>query len=161
MKPAKSTIKNEFDLEKISSLTEVELARLSQNELPFCYQIGKDTLMVGRSKVTKESDNCWRVFEEGQQVFDFFTRKDAIFYCIAVHKKQYVLAKDIKENDSILGQLEFEAILYRRRYKQANENKDGWGSEYYSNRYTETIRRIEQTKQELKKSLNLAKYIKL
>ena len=160
MKKAESTTKNEFDLEKIRRFTEQEFTRLADNELPFCYQIGSD-ILVGRSKVVKVNEECWRVFEGSTQIFDFFNRKDAIFYCIAMHKKQYKLAHDIKTNDELLSRLEFEATLYRRRFKQANENQDDWGSDYYSNRYTETMHRITQTKKELKKSLDLAKYIKL
>lgn len=160
MNKATSTTKNEFNLEKIRRFTEQELDRLSRSELPFCYQIGND-ILVGQCKVVKIDDNCWQVFENQIHIFDFFTRKDAIFYCIAIHKKQYTIAQDIKENDGLLGKLEFEATLYRRRYKQANENRDDWGCEYYSNKYLEVTHRIAKTKQELKKSLELAKYIKL
>lgn len=160
---AKSITRNkpsEFDLEKIRRFTEIELAKLAEGELPFCYQIGSDVL-VGARRVTKIDDYCWRVFEQGQQVFDFFNRKDAIFYCIAIHRKQYKLANDIKEQDFALNKLEFEASLYRHRYKKANERQDDWAIEYYSNRYTETMHKLTQTKEDLKKSLNLAKYIKV
>lgn len=163
LKMAKSTIKNkstEFDLEKIRRFTENELAKLANAELPFCYQIGSD-ILVGKSKIIKIDDRCWRVFVAGQQIFDFFNRKDAIFYCIAVHQKQDKLANDIKTGDSLLNRLEFESILYRQRYKKANEKGDDWGAEYYSNRYTETQHRLEQVKKELQKSINLAKYIKV
>ena len=160
MKKVKSTTLNEFDLEKIRRFTEQELSRLNQGELPFCYQTGNDVL-VGASKVVKITEDCWSVYEGKTHIFDFFTRKDAIFYCIAVHKKQYKVAQDIKTNDNLLGKLEFEAMLYRRRYKQANEKNDSWGSDYYSSKYTEVMHRIAHTKQELKKSLDLAKYIKL
>lgn len=163
MSKEKSTTKNkltEFDIEKIQRFTQSELERLAENAMPFCYQIGTDVL-VGRSKVTKINDKCWRVFEGNQQIFDFFSRKDAIFYCIAVHQKQNNLAEEIKKNDILLNRLEFEAQLYRHRYKKANEKQDNWGAEYFSNRYTETMHRIENCKKELKKSLNLAKYIKL
>lgn len=163
LKMAKSTIKNkstEFDLEKIRRFTETELAKLADTEMPFCYQMGNDVL-VGKSKVVKIDDRCWRVFEHNEQIFDFFSRKDAIFYCIAVHQKQLGLAKEIKDNDSLLNRLEFEAILYRHRYKKANEKGDEWGAEYYSNRYMETQHRLEQVKKELQKSINLAKYIKV
>ena len=160
MKKVESTTLNEFDLEKIRRFTGQELSRLNEGELPFCYQMGND-ILVGTSKVVKVDENCWSVYEERTHIFDFFTRKDAIFYCIAVHKKQYKLAQDIRDNDSLLGKLEFEATLYRRRYKQANEKSDYWGSDYYSNKYTEVMHRIAHTKQELKKSLDLAKYIKL
>jgi hypothetical protein len=160
---AKSTTKKEpteFDLEKIRRFTELELTKLANSELPFCYQMGTDVL-VGNSKVVKIDDYTWRVFEQGQQIFDFFNRKDAIFYCIAVHQKQHKLARDIQEQDSQLNRLEFEASLYRHRYKKANEKQDAWGAEYYSNRYTETMHKLAQVKKDLQKTLNLAKYIKV
>lgn len=162
---AKSTTKKsstEFDVEKIRRFTQSELTRLSQetSELPFCYQIGTDVL-VGANRVVKINEHCWRVMIEGQQAFDFFNRKDAIFYCIALHKQQTQLAKDIRDNDSLLNKLEFEASLYRLRYKKAQKAQDSWGEEFYSTRYQEIQHRIEQVKKELKKSLNLAKYIKV
>jgi hypothetical protein len=160
---AKSTTKNtptEFDLEKIRRFTETELAKLANNELPLCYQMGTDVL-VGASKVVKIDEYTWRVFYQGRQIFDFFNRKDAIFYCIAVHQKQHKLAKDIQTQDTALNKLEFEASLYRHRYKRANETNDEWGAEYFSNRYTETMHKLAQVKKELQKTLNLAKYIKV
>jgi len=165
MKMAKSTTKNapvEFDVEKIQRFTQQELARLTNtpSELPFCYQLGTDVL-VGRYKVQKIDDRCWRVISDNQQLFDFFNRKDAIYYCIALHKQQTQLAQDIQQCDSLLNRLEFDAALYRLRYKKAQAKADEWAEEYYSARYTETMDRIEQAKKELKKSLNLAKYIKL
>ena len=165
MKMAKSTTKNapvEFDVEKIQRFTQQELARLTNtpSELPFCYQLGTDVL-VGRYRVQKIDDRCWRVMLNHQQLFDFFNRKDAIYYCIALHKQQTQLARDIQQCDSLLNRLEFDAALYRLRYKKAQQIQDSWGEEYYSARYTQTMDRIEQAKKELKKSLNLAKYIKL
>jgi len=165
MKMAKSTTKNapvEFDVEKIQRFTQQELARLTNtpSELPFCYQLGTDVL-VGRYRVQKIDDRCWRVMLNHQQLFDFFNRKDAIYYCIALHKQQTQLAQDIQQCDSLLNRLEFDAALYRLRYKKAQAKADDWAEEYYSARYTETMDRIEQAKKELKKSLNLAKYIKL
>lgn len=160
---AKSTTKNEpaeFDLEKIKRFTEQELAKLADAEMPFCYQMGTDVL-VGRSKVVKLNDKCWSVYTNQQHIFDFFNRKDAIFYCIAVHQKQYKLAQSIKTADDTLNKLEFEASLYRHRYKKANEKQDAWGAEYYSTKYQETIHKLGHIKKELQKSLNLAKYIKV
>jgi len=97
---AKSTIKKssaEFDVEKIRRFTQSELARLAQedSELPFCYQIGTDVL-VGANRVVRINEHCWRVMQEGQQAFDFFNRKDAIFYCIALHKQQTQLASNAR-----------------------------------------------------------------
>lgn len=165
MKMAKSTTKNapaEFDVEKIRRFTQEELAKITNtpSELPFCYQLGTD-ILVGRYRVHKINDSCWRVMEQDQQLFDFFNRKDAIYYCIALHKEKLQLAKDIRECDSLLNRLEFDASLYRLRYKKAQTKGDDWGQGFYSTRYTETMNRIENVKKEIKKNLNLAKYIKL
>jgi hypothetical protein len=162
---AKSTTKNvltEIDLEKIRRFTDNELAKLSKNsDLPFCYQIGADIVVVGAYKVLKIDDKTWQVLQKDQQLFDFFTRKDAIFYCIALHKKDHKLASSIQTNDQQLAKLEADAILYRYRYKKAQETNNEWEIELYSNRYAETMARIEQVKKELKKNINLAKYIKV
>ena len=116
---------------------------------------------MGKYKILNIDERCWRVTDGDQQLFDFFNRKDAIYYCIALHKQKIQLAKDIQHCDSLLNRLEFDASLYRQRYKKAQAKGDDWGEEYYSARYTETMDRIEQAKKELRKSLNLAKYIKL
>ena len=165
MKMAKSTTKNaaaEFDVEKIRRFTQDELAKLADNptELPFCYQLGTDVL-VGRYRVHKINAECWRVMQAEQQLFDFFNRKDAIYYCIALHKEKTQLANDIRDCDSLLNRLEFDASLYRLRYKKAQAKGDSWGQEFYSTRYTETMDRIGQVKKEIQKNLNLAKYIKV
>jgi hypothetical protein len=162
---AKSTTKNKstsFDVEKIRRFTQDELTRIAEapSELPFCYQIGTDVL-VGRYRVVKVDDKCWRVQEHDQVLFDFFNRKDAIFYCIALHKEKLQLAQDIRDCDSLLNRLEFDAALYRLRYKKAQETGDSWGEEFYSTRYQETQHRIETAKKEIKKNLDLAKYIKV
>jgi len=165
MKTVKSTTKNvltEIDLEKIRRFTDNELDKISKNsELPFCYQVGADTVVVGAYKVLKIDNKTWRVQQKDQQLFDFFTRKDAIFYCIALHKKDYILAKNIQDNDQQLAKLEADAILYRYRYKRAQETENDWEIELYSNRYAETMARIDHVKKELKKNINLAKYIKV
>ena len=163
MTKAKSTIKNEsveFDVEKIRRFTETELDKLANGPLPFCYQ-SSDGLIVGKYKITKLDEKAWSVSLNKQQIFDFFTRKDAIFYCIAMHKQNIKLANDIKTNDDLLGKLEFEAVLYRHRYKVAKEKADSWSMEFYSNKYLIVMARIAHVKKELKKSIDLAKYIKL
>jgi len=163
MKMAKSTTKKElteFDLEKIQRFTSAELEKLNNSELPLCYQIGKDVL-VGKSKVLYVDDYTWRVFEGSVQIFDFFSRKDAIFYCIAVHQQQFNLADTIKQNDAMRNRLEFEAQLYRHRFKKASDAGDEWAIDHFSNKYQETMLKLGQVKKELQKSINLAKYIKV
>ena len=83
---AKSTTKNasaneSFDVEKIKRFTQQELEKIAtvSSEMPLCYQLGTDVL-VGRYRVVKIDEQSWRVMEGSSQLFDFFNRKDAIFY---------------------------------------------------------------------------------
>lgn len=156
---AKSFIKNtsiDFNIEKIKRFAETELNKLADSELPFCYQIGTDTVIVGHKKVVRISNECWRVYDHSYQVFDFFTRKDAIFYCIAAHKRNFRLADEIKDNDALLGKLEFDARICRHRYKEAHENNDQWKIDLYSNKYSRIVIDIQRIKNELLKSIKLA-----
>lgn len=163
MKMVKSTTRKElteFDIEKIKRFTHDQLEEYKKSDVPFCYQVGNDVL-VGRCRVVKVDDSCWRVFEKDQQIFDFFKRKDAIFYCIALHQNKFNLALEIKELDEKLNRLEFEAIVLRQRYNLAKKKNDDWKVDMYSARYTDIMGRIDHIKKELKKSIDLAKYIKI
>jgi hypothetical protein len=158
MKPENSITKNaltEIDVEKIRRFTDAELTKHSKGPLPFCYQLGADTLIVGKYKIVKIKDKNWRITKNDEQVFDFFNRKDAIFYCIALHKNKYELAQEVRVNDNLIGILEFDAILYRHRYKQAQGKNDDWKITLYSNKYTETMLKIEESKKQLKKTIVL------
>lgn len=164
MKTVKSTTKNltEIDLEKIRRFTQVELQKISNTgELPFCYQVGADTVIVGQHKIQRINKEQYQVSNTSQVVLDFGSRKNAIFYCIAVHKKDYSLANAIQEGDSQLNRLEFEALIYRKRYKDALNSGNDERADVYSSRYMQVMSRIDSVKKELIKSINLAKYIKV
>jgi hypothetical protein len=155
---AKSSTKkyNQIDLEKIRRFTETELENLSQSEFPICFQVGT-TVRVGRNSVLKLSDKRWLVKEGSVETFEFLSRKDAIFYCIALHRNNYALASDIKKLDKQLSLLETDAILYRKRYNQAVGSKNGFKQDLYSSRYHEVMDKIVSTKENLKKCYELAK----
>lgn len=162
-KMAKSITKKElieFEIDKIKRFTDNELKELSKSPLPFCYQLSDNTLIVGSYKVVKVDDKCWSVYNSSLVEFEFFSRKDAIFYCIAMHNKKYKLASDIRLADSQVAVLEFDATLYRYRYRVAVEKNNSWDIVLYSNKYTEIMAKLEQAKKRLQKSLSMAKYIK-
>jgi hypothetical protein len=159
----KSTTKKElteFDIEKIKRFTHDQLEEYKKSDIPFCYQVGNDVL-VGRCRVVKIDKSTWRVFDNGVQVFDFFKRKDAIFYCIALHQNNHILAQEIKNMDEKLNRLEFEAIMLRKHYKSAKERNDAWKVDMYSAKYIDVMHRLDQVKKDLEKSIDLAKYIKI
>lgn len=150
----------DFNIEKIKRFTLAELSKLMEENLPFCYQLGSDTVVVGRYKVIKISNDRWGVVEYSDYITDFFSRKDAIFYCVASHTNKTGIAETIKNNDSLLGRLEYDAQVYRHRYKQAREQQNSWLIDLYSSKYSEIVVKIDHTKQELKKTISLTKYIK-
>jgi len=150
----------EFNIEKIRRFAASELQQLAKSKLPFCYQIGADTLMVGRYCVEKHCDNHWSVKTEyGTQ--HFYYRKNAIFYCIALHINQMRSAIKIQDCDAKLSQLESDAVVFRYQYKRANQCNNDFRASLFSTRYEETMYKIELTKEELWKSSNLAKYLQM
>lgn len=158
---AKSNIKKEIvDIEKIRRFTTAELATLSNTAKPLCYQIGADTLIVGRLKVIKINDKCWSIRDGDTEIAEFFMRKNAIVYCIALHTNKSADALEVKKIDTALGNLDFDATLYRYRYNLAITNKDDWNISLFSDRYTETMLQVAQLKKELKKLIIFGKYIK-
>lgn len=151
----------ELNLEKIRKFTEKELADLSnKNPLPFCYEIGNDVVIVGIYKVVRTMEQKWEVREGKQSLFEFFTRKDAIFYCIARHKQDYQLAESIVKYDRWIDSLEQETKTFRLLYKQSIDKRDDFKSELYSVRYVEAKHRLDLLKKELQKSIEMTKYIK-
>lgn len=155
----KSTTQEKFDLEKIQRFTEQQLTELGRAKMPFCFQTGKD-ILVGNYKIKKLGNDCWQVAINNAEILDFFTRKDAIFYCIAKHVKDYELANEIVIVDNTLGRLETDAAVFRKKYRNALEESDDFKVTVFSNRYSETIHKIHNVKQQLQKVLNKAKYIK-
>lgn len=165
MKKVKSTTKKElsdFDLDKIKRFTQQEINNLSNSkrELPFCFQIGSD-ILVGDKTVKKIDDSIWQVTFNQHIIKEFYTRKYAIFYAIALYKNDQQLAGQISDADATINRLEFDAIIYRSRYKSALEKNDDLKADVYSSRYLITMDRLELVKKELQNSLKLAKYIKV
>ena len=150
----------ELNLAKIARFATVELARLAKSALPFCYQLGPSVLIVGRYRVIKVDDSHWTVESEyGTQ--EFYYRKHAIFYCVALHTNHAIEAQRIVKQDEQLHRLESDAVVFRYQYKSANDRNDEWKSSLFSIRYEETMYKIALTKQDLAENQNLAKYLKL
>ncbi len=161
MQTAKPNTKKELvDIEKIRKFTADELALLSKSGMPLCYQVGANTLFVGRFKVVKINEKCWSVIENNTEIGEFFMRKNAIVYCIALHINKFADAHAIRKIDTGIGNLDFDAILYRYRYKTALSSKDEWKASLFSDRYTETMLQMTQLKEDLKKLIIFGKYIK-
>ena len=155
----KSTSHEKFDLAQIQRFTEKELERLSNSKTPFCLQVGVDVI-VGKYRVSKQSDYLWLITGAEINPVEFSLRKNAILYGFALQSDDAALAFDIKQSDRKLARLETDAIGYRRRYKEAIEEKDTFNIVHFSNRYTEVEYRIAGTKKQLKEFLNRNKYIK-
>ena len=128
----------ELDLDKIKRFTELEIKKLSNGSLPLCYQIGI-TLYVGENKIFKV-DKYWEL-----NGIKFYLRRNAIYYGILLHQKKDT--RELIKLDETLESLEYSAILYRSKYRDAT---DDWKRELYSNKYNETMLRIRRTKLELK-----------
>ncbi len=149
----------EVNLAKIKRFASLELARLAESAVPFCYQAGPSTLIVGRYRVIKDGDESWTV-ESEYGVRKFYYRRSAILYCIALHTNDPMLANQIYRQDEQLNRLESDAVVFRYQYRAAKEKSDEWRLSLFSTRYHETMYKIESLKTEFEETKNLAKYLK-
>lgn len=147
-----------IDIEKIRQFTEIELSNMSDNKRPLCYQIGINTIIIGKFKICKLHDTCWRVNKDTNIISDFYNRKDAIIYCLAIQKQKYSLASNIILLDTQLGNLESKAKLCRYQYKHALQTDDSWNVVLYSNKYSELVSKINNIKVKLKNDISVAKH---
>lgn len=148
----------------IQSWTQKQTKEISVNttQFPVCMPIGKNRWQVGKFTVERVSEFCWRVYNvTGDLVHEFTLKQAAVLYSALTHIKRTHTADQILSLDKILGQLEADAAIYNRMLRSAERKKDSDAIDLYNARYSKIQGRIDQARNDLQKSLNQAKYIKI
>lgn len=140
-----------------------EFARLVENPqgpIPVCYTLTKERMIVGSHGIKKDGA-FWHVFDarHGKE-FIFSHRSNAVAFSFCSQKGQMSLASDILKFDTKLIKLQDDLSKFQRMMKFAVSKKDYWKYDFYDSMCLNTRYRLEDTKNQLTKSLNLAKYFK-
>ena len=172
MKTAKSSIKKEStDLAKlkvainataayINQWTEHEVNSLSiKNNMPYIYPIDKMGYIIGHFRILNRN-NLWHVMIADRTINIFTEKLSAVFYVLCEVTKRFKLSSTILLADQEVTRLRNDLVHYEASVKRAKVNKDYTSYDIWLARLADANLRLRAAHEELRKSLNTAKYIK-
>ena len=177
MKPVKSYTKNknktladqridfaaDVTTQYLKYWTTNELKRLTLNEsLPVCLPLGNRGFLIGYYKVLSINQYCWRVLDHNDELVNDFGRKlSAVFYCLTTQANKLNLAREILTADSQVSRLETDQENYANTRRISLKKKDYFRADLANMRYINTRYQLHHANEELEKTINTAKYLKV
>lgn len=140
---------------------ELRNIRLTEN-VPVCIPIGKHGFLVGKYHVENINGECWRVLDHNQEEVHNFCRKlSAIYYCVANELRMYGLARQLQMSDSLVSKLELDQDYYQHTIKVSLKKQDYFRADVAKLRQINTQYALRPALEELQKTINIAKYLKV
>lgn len=153
----------EITTQYLKAWTDRELRYLAVSKnIPVCLPIGNHGFLVGRYKLEKIRDNCWRVLDNSDRVIHDFTSKiSAASYAFAEHLNHLNLARSLLTADSAVSKLEIEQDHYQNTIKISVKKQDYFRADLAKLRYLNCNMQLQTARRELEKTINTAKYLKV
>jgi hypothetical protein len=149
--------------EYLKAWTDRELQHLVQDEkIPVCLPIGDRGFLIGRYQMHSMGKHTWRVLDNNQEfVHDFSRKLSAVFYCLTTQLNKLNLARSILTADTAVGKLELDQDYYMYSIKNYTKKQDFFRVDLAKLRYIQAEHELVFANQELEKTINTAKYLKV
>ena len=143
--------------------TDRELQNLVINEkLPVCLPLGNRGFLIGRYRMYPVGKHTWRVLDNNHEfVHDFSRKLSAVFYCLTTQLNKLNLAREILTADTAVGKLEVDQDYYMYSIKNYTKKQDFFRVDLAKLRYIQAEHDLRFANQELEKTINTAKYLKV
>lgn len=143
--------------------TDRELQNLVINEkLPVCLPIGNRGFLIGRYKMLQINKDCWRVIDNNDEhLHDFGRKLSAVFYCLTTQLNKLNLAREILVADTKVSKLEVDQDYYTHSLRINLKKQDYFRADLAEMRYMQTKQQLSFAIEELEKTINIAKYLKV
>jgi hypothetical protein len=106
--------------------------------------------------------HTWRVLDNNQELVHDFSRKlSAVFYCLTTQLNKLNLARSILTADTAVGKLELDQDYYMYSIKNYAKKQDFFRVDLAKLRYIQAEHELRFANQELEKTINTAKYLKV
>ena len=116
---------------------------------------------VGRYLVITKK-GTWAVYRNKVDFVDsFYYKKSALAYAVYEHLRQYHKSREIASMDHAVSKLELDLRNYLHRLQKASKSRDITKILILEARITETKLLLDSRKNQLEKTLNSAKYMKI
>jgi len=139
----------------------VHLALYKSNKTPVCIPISKNSYLIGKFGMRK-TESTWiltNLVEEKN--YEFSKRSSAVLYAICYQVGRYKLANEIMLYDSDVLRLRDQSEILKYKLENAIAKKDHWRIDYFNILSTRASFRLQDAKNQLEKTTNLAKYFKI
>lgn len=149
--------------EYLKEWTDRELQDLVLNQkIPVCLPIGDRGFLIGRYRMYPIGKHTWRVLDNNQEfVHDFSRKLSAVFYCLTTQLNKLNLAREILTADTAVGKLELDQDYYMYSIKNYTKKQDFFRVDLAKLRYIQAEHDLGFANQELEKTINTAKYLKV
>ena len=149
--------------EYLKAWTDRELQDLVLNQkIPVCLPIGDHGFLIGRYRMSPIGKHTWRVLDNNQEfVHDFSRKLSAVFYCLTTQLNKLNLAREILTADTAVGKLELDQDYYMYSIKNYTKKQDFFRVDLAKLRYIQAEHQLRFANQELEKTINIAKYLKV
>lgn len=169
MKKVKSSIKRKLaehlvnkTLEKLDRWALRELSVMSKNSAyPIIFQTEKNQYIIGAHNLVQVNDRCYRVTIDGRLVHDFYNQKAATMYCVCFKMGLSAYTIELLRLDQSLSKAETDFYNYSSRLKSINKGTDDFKRQLWITRYSEARHAVKMAREDLKKTLESAKYNKV
>ncbi len=143
--------------------TDRELRYLALNKkLPVCLPIGDHGFLIGKFRLEKIQDNCWRVKNNNDvAVSDFTSKISAVCYAFAEHLNHTTLARNLLKVDNLVSKLEMDQQYYQHTIRTNLKKQDYFRADLAKLRYLDCNFQLQTARRELEKTINTAKYLKV
>lgn len=122
----------------------------------------KQGFMVGSMSAKLNKNTTWSVANRWQEpVGTFSWKSSAITYCVLEHLKKYTLSRNILLLDDKMTKFEIDMVHYQKSLRRSIANKDTVKTDFVWARYLHAKAQHEVAKNNLEKSLNSNKYLKV
>lgn len=149
--------------EYLKEWTDRELQHLVlEQKIPVCLPIGDRGFLIGRYQMRPIGNHTWRVLDNNQEfVHDFSRKLSAVFYCLTTQLNKLNLAREILTADTSVGKLELDQDYYMYSIKNYTKKQDFFRVDLAKLRYIQAQHDLRFANQELEKTINTAKYLKV
>ena len=168
---AKSSIKSQLGkhivnlaIDKVNTWAHSELRSLSQDEkFPICIELNDHSYLIGNCIIVRIDAHCWRLIHNDKILHTFYNQQAAMFYAVFRKIHYYKLADQLLVEDQRLSKYAEQYTIYSTRLIKDKKSKktDAFRSQLYTSKYFDAKIKMESARQDLSKTLEKAKYLKV
>lgn len=130
-----------------------------KSNYPVCIQTAPTQWIVGFYELNKLGEHRFQLTLNGESVHTFYSKQSAIFYAVFNSQGYYKTGDNILNHDSQVLKFSDDVDLFRfRLYKR---NLDSFKYDLYVNRLSEAETKLKYAREELTKTIQTAKYMKV